>query len=167
MCFVILNTVLVSLVLMVFNAMSLFDERHVEKLLTMSDFTDHTWAIERVIIDQIQAVQFNFLGECEIVEGIYSESGETVLEDGSKLASSRRYIWQDSGETIDVSFEDKSFFHRIDLSKRSTNAVHFCALDTYKVYYDFTLWPNWSVTWDVEGPRKLYKMFSSYRSHVV
>ena len=141
----------------------MIDKRHLEKLLTMSDFTGHSWVIERVIIDQIRAVEFNFVGECEIVEGIYFESGEIVLGDGSKLASSRRYIWQDSGDAIDVSFENKSFFHRIDLSKRISKAVHFCAPDTYKVHYDFTLWPNWIVAWNVEGPRKSYKMSSSYR----
>ncbi len=141
----------------------MIDKRHLEKLLTMSDFTGHSWVIERVIIDQIRAVEVDFVGECEIVEGIYSESGEIVLGDGSKLVSSRRYIWQDSGDAIDVSFEDKSFFHRIDLSKRISKAVHFCAPDTYKVYYDFTSWPDWSVAWNVEGPRKSYKMSSSYR----
>ena len=119
----------------------------------MSDFTGHSWVIERIIIDQIRAVEFNFVGECEIVEGIYSECGEIVLGDGSKLVSSRRYIWLDSGDAIDVSFEDKSFFHRIDLSKRISKAVHFCAPDTYEVYYDFTSWPYWSVAWIVEGPR--------------
>ena len=143
--------------------MILIDERHLEKLLTMSDFTDHSWVIERVIIDQIRAVEVNFVGECEIVGGIYSESGEMVLEDGSKLVSSRRYIWRDSGDAINVSFEDKTFFHSIDLRNRSSKAVHFCTPDAYKVHYDFTSWTDWSVAWNVEGPRKLYKMFSSYR----
>ena len=76
----------------------------------MSDFTGHSWVIERIIIDQIRAVEVDFVGECEIVKGIYSESGKIVLGDGSKLVSSRRYIWLDSGDAIDVSFEDKSFF---------------------------------------------------------
>lgn len=143
--------------------MILIVKRHLEKLLTMSDFTDYSWVIERVIIDQIRAVEVKFFGQCEIVEGIYSESGEMVLEDGSKLASSRRYIWRDSGDAIDVSFEDKSFFHSIDLRNLRSKAVHFCMPDIYKVYYDFTSWPDWSVTWNVAGPYKSYKLSSSYR----
>ena len=48
----------------------MIDKRHLEKLLTMSDFTGHSWVIERVIIDQIRAVEVDFVGECEIVNGI-------------------------------------------------------------------------------------------------
>ena len=46
------------------------------------------------------------------------------------------------------------------------DALHHCDPDMYNVSYDFTRWSQrkkqWRSVWTVLGPRKDYKMLSSY-----
>ncbi|MBS9718588.1 DUF6314 family protein [Pseudohalocynthiibacter aestuariivivens] len=92
----------------------------------------------------------------------YIEVGRLVYAGQPQLRASRRYWWQPRPGGIDICFDNGQFFHRLDITQRTTKAEHVCAEDTYNVLYDFSEWPVWSATWHVAGPRKLYTMTSSY-----
>lgn len=92
---------------------------------------------------------------------LYEESGLLFLEGQSPVRAERRYLWtQLSNGQIEVSFEDGSFFHKIDLA--DPHARHNCAPDVYNVQYEFGDWPNWKSQWHVQGPKKDYNMMSYY-----
>lgn len=88
---------------------------------------------------------------------IQSEEGELRMPGLAPLRATRAYRWH---EGLDVHFEDGRFFHRVPAGGGSTR--HLCDPDTYDVTYDFTDWPVFIVTWDVQGPRKAYHMVSRY-----
>lgn len=93
----------------------------------------------------------------------YSESGELTLGASEPFRATRDYLWRAAEKAIDVSFADGRPFHRIELSALTPATVHLCDPDRYAVAYDFTLWPEWSARWQVEGPRKDYTMTTTYR----
>jgi hypothetical protein len=41
-------------------------------------------------------------------------------------------------------------------------AAHECAPDQYRVGYDFRAWPRWMANWRVRGPRKHYRIVSTF-----
>ncbi len=92
----------------------------------------------------------------------YEEAGELRLPDQAGLQANRRYIWKNSGDGVDVCFDDGSDFHHIDLQGRVATAWHDCPPDLYEVSYNFSHWPEWRSIWRVRGPRKDYTMLTDY-----
>ena len=88
----------------------------------------------------------------------YVETGTLEILGQGQFAAERRYLWD---QDLRVFFEDGRFFHQVPPS--GGTAAHWCDPDRYDVCYDFTTWPEFSVTWDVSGPRKSYRMVSQYR----
>lgn len=75
------------------------------------------------------------------------------------MEAERRYLWRaapDGSGRIDVFFDDERYFHSFDPTVKTPMAHHDCAPDAYDVRYEFSLWPEWQVTWRVKGPRKDY-----------
>lgn len=93
---------------------------------------------------------------------LYTEEGRLTLGLGEPLLATRRYLWRDAGDAIDISFADGRPFHRVSLAGVKADTVHLCPPDRYAVFYDFTRWPVWTARWRVEGPRKDYEMTSTY-----
>lgn len=83
------------------------------------------------------------------------------MQNGQGFETSRQTLWRQDGGGIDVTFADGRPFHRITGGTRSL-AFHGCPPDDYWLSYDFTLWPRWSVRWDVSGPRKSYRALTRY-----
>lgn len=133
---------------------------------SLDDFRGR-WRLEREIVDlraeatsRLEGVAD--LAPCEV--GLrYEERGRLHLPDGQVLTAVRRYLWQEAGGRIVVTFEDGRAFHDFDPTARGPQAVHFCDPDDYAVRYDFTGWPMWTAAWRVRGPRKDYRMQSRYR----
>jgi hypothetical protein len=93
----------------------------------------------------------------------YREEGVLHLG-GARFASSRSYLWLESGfNVIEVRFADGRFFHRFCSDEVRPAAVHDCGDDQYRVRYDFRRWPRWRAEWRVVGPRKDYGISSEYR----
>lgn len=86
------------------------------------------------------------------------ESGTLLLAGQPPLRAERRYFW---AADLRVYFEDGRFFHQVP--RHGGQALHRCAPDTYVGQYDFTDWPEFRVTWQVQGPRKAYRMQTRYR----
>lgn len=92
-------------------------------------------------------------------ETICSESGQLVVADATPFAASRTTRWSATATCISVTFADGRPFHVI----AGRNAHHDCPPDDYRLRYDFSAWPEWSVRWQVTGPRKDYRALTRYR----
>ncbi|MFC2969165.1 DUF6314 family protein [Acidimangrovimonas pyrenivorans] len=126
------------------------------------------WRIARRIDDRRAGAEGRFDGEVVIARGgdgwVYDETGSLSLGAGAPLTATRRYLWQALADgRIAVSFADGRPFHVFDPSAPVPEADHRCQPDFYRVRYDFTAWPDWAAEWEVTGPRKDYRMVSTYR----
>jgi len=93
----------------------------------------------------------------------YVEQGLLVYGAGPAMTAERRQIWRASPDGIAVHFDDGRFFHAFVPSGGRAEAAHDCPPDRYRVAYDFRRWPHWQSVWEVSGPRKAYRMETSYR----
>jgi hypothetical protein len=80
-------------------------------------------------------------------------------QDGQGWEARRETFWRAGTAGIEVSFADGRPFHLLDASGR---AEHACPPDTYRLRYDVSAWPRWSVRWDVTGPRKSYRALTRH-----
>ena len=60
-----------------------------------------------------------------------------------------------------VFFDDGRPFHRLGPGHLSDR--HFCDPDIYDVRYDFSQWPLWTQSWQVQGPRKNMSILSRFQ----
>lgn len=112
-------------------------------------------------------------GRTDRLEGTahFHRSGPKLVQDETgiltvgqqKMEAKQRYIWEAAGSQLNVYFADLRPFHSVALNTPTPSAVHLCPPDRYEVAYDFSNWPTWRATWQVEGPRKAYRMTSDYR----
>lgn len=126
------------------------------------------WRLERRIDDRLAGQVIAARGTARLVADgagglVYDEEVLLKLPGRAPVPGHRRYLWQKNGEGFDVRFADGRFFHRIDLSATAPACRHDCAPDLYKGRHDFAAWPVWSVSWRVRGPRKDYRMQTTYR----
>ncbi|MHA6323525.1 DUF6314 family protein [Roseivivax sp. CAU 1753] len=88
----------------------------------------------------------------------YEEQVTLDMPGQPPIEGTRRYLWRACPRGIAVLFEDGRPFHVIGLPDRAPRDTHHCEPDIYTVSYDLGDWPLWSVTWEVSGPRKDYRM---------
>ncbi|GFE65852.1 DUF6314 family protein [Litoreibacter roseus] len=139
-----------------------------------------TWSLSRVIEDTQADVTGRLSGTVNFLpkpDGlIYEEQGTLVYGDQTPLTATRRYIWrpehtmmkvEDGPDrpvtNIAVLFDDGRPFHVIETHRSMPDDNHHCDPDLYHVSYDFTRWPVWTSTWRVVGPKKDYRMVSTYK----
>jgi hypothetical protein len=125
------------------------------------------WKIDRQIDDKASAARGSFKGQARLwrsLDGLsYAEKGELRLGDAGPLVAERRYFWQIRlASRVDVYFEDGRFFHSFNPGQNSWRAEHICTPDRYQVTYEFISPSRWRTEWEVAGPRKLYRMSSTY-----
>ncbi len=93
-----------------------------------------------------------------VAQGLaYEEKGWLRVGESSPFQAERRYHWD---EALNVWFDDGQFFHAIPAMGGPMR--HYCDPDTYAGEYDFSGWPKFTLTWQVTGPRKDYRMVSRY-----
>lgn len=126
----------------------------------LSDF-EGTWLLERVIQPE-GGTDMRFEGQAvwtrQGVDLAYREDGWLYIAGQPTMQAERRYLWT---RGLDVYFDDGRYFHTV--ATDGSEIHHWCDPDTYKGQYDFTDWPEFSVTWNVTGPRKAYTSRSLYR----
>ncbi|GHE04924.1 hypothetical protein U879_02390 [Defluviimonas sp. 20V17] len=126
-----------------------------------------TWRIIRRIDDRLDRQSGRFEGIARLTPcagGLrYREEGVLRLGAAPAMNATRSYLWRAEGAAIAVHFEDDRLFHRFDPTLAHPAADHACDPDSYNVLYDFSLWPEWRAVWNVTGPRKAYRMESTYR----
>lgn len=135
--------------------------------IALDDF-EGAWVIERRIVHDSQP-DAQFRGSARFIPDgaglLYEEKGLMKVEGLRPVSAQRRYLWREGeGGVIEVFFEDGRAFHRIDLARPED--THWCDPDSYEVRYRFGQWPDWIATWTVNGPRKSYRMVSTYRRPV-
>jgi hypothetical protein len=79
---------------------------------------------------------------------------------GTGFEARRETLWRDVPGGIAVFFGDGRPFH---LWRPGQQARHDCPPDDYRLRYDLSAWPRWSVRWRVRGPRKDYAALTRYR----
>nr|WP_281496124.1 DUF6314 family protein [Marivita sp. S6314] len=123
------------------------------------------WQVDRVIHDHRAGSTGRFAGSATfspIGAGLaYLETGQLWLDGHPPFKAERRYLWRIEDDVIHVDFDDGRAFHHIPPDQPSDR--HWCDPDTYDVTYSFASWPVWHSTWDVSGPRKAYRMVTTYR----
>lgn len=126
----------------------------------LADFSG-TWEIARTITPHSGPVA-RFEGTACWVPSAQGldcvETGTLRVEGTRPMQAERRFAW---APDLSVYFDDGRFFHKIP--PRGGRTQHFCDPDTYVGTYDFSTWPDFCVTWDVQGPRKDYQMFSVFK----
>jgi hypothetical protein len=125
------------------------------------------WNIDRHILDLDSEWLGRFHGEARFKADrgrlLYHEEG--MLQFGGLTASraTRNYIWTFPSDTeVKILFENGDDFHVFNPQDPRPFARHFCDPDEYDVTYDFRRWPQWRAEWRVEGPKKDYRMVSTY-----
>tara|TARA_B100001093_G_scaffold217192_1_gene208414 strand:+ start:794 stop:1240 length:447 start_codon:yes stop_codon:yes gene_type:complete len=130
------------------------------------------WTLDRHIDDFLFGQTGQFTGQATLVasdtEWHYFESGILTLQNQTPLKSEQRYMWSPTPNGFDIHFENGRFFHSFDLPENSrinssATAYHWCDPDDYNVQYNLHNFPDWSSIWQVEGPKKSYKLESKYR----
>ncbi|PVA08029.1 DUF6314 family protein [Thalassorhabdomicrobium marinisediminis] len=133
---------------------------------TLADFIGR-YAVAREIEDHLTGGRTRFTGVAEIVAqnagAHYRERGRLTLPTGQEVMAERRYLWRPEEEAIAVDFADGAPFHRFDPSLGGAASAHLCGADVYRGGYDFTGWPEWSLLWEVSGPRKSYRSRTVFR----
>jgi len=123
------------------------------------------YKVARQIEDARAKASSTFEGEAEIVAtqdgATYTERGFLVMGE-QRFAAERTYLWRSAGTRIDVLFADGRPFHDFDPVAGGKATEHLCGADWYRGGYGLTDWPVWTVTWDVEGPRKSYRSVTTY-----
>lgn len=128
-------------------------------LRVLSDF-EGKWQITRDIRPETgPSARFEGQGVwTPVADGLaYVERGVLKMDAVAPMQAERRYHWRPD---LCVFFDNGRFFHQVPAVGGKTE--HWCDPDTYKVTYDFSAWPCFDVTWDVQGPRKSYAMVSRF-----
>lgn len=127
----------------------------------LADFAGR-WRLSRRIADRRSGQSGHAVGWLDLVpEGnglAYRESVTLHLAEAPPIHGTRTYSWHPAAAGIAVHFDDGRPFHVIAAGDVQPEAEHFCDPDEYRVRYDFSDWPVWSVIWEVGGPRKNYRM---------
>lgn len=125
------------------------------------------WTLERKIEDRLAGRSGQLIGSVALSrddEGlVFRETGEMTFPGQPPLTASRVYLWRRGrGGAVNVFFENGAPFHDFTLARTMPEASHFCDPDMYNVTYNLTRWPMWTSDWRVVGPRKNYRLLSSY-----
>ncbi|WP_108815922.1 DUF6314 family protein [Loktanella sp. Alg231-35] len=92
----------------------------------------------------------------------YHEQGALCFAGGAPVLAERSYLWSFGKNTVDVAYADGAPFHSFELTGGPEACLHICGADTYRGTYSFVRFPDWQVTWSVEGPRKRYRSVTRY-----
>lgn len=124
------------------------------------------YSLARKILDERAGQEFRFQGNAEIFavqDGYrYLEIGTLQMPSVAPMKAERSYLWREAGDKVEVFFKDGRPFHYFDPIQGGRATEHLCGADWYRGGYELSEWPVWTVTWDVEGPRKLYHSTTTY-----
>lgn len=134
--------------------------------LTSLAVLEGRWTLARVI-RHADGLEDRFDGTAT-----FTRSGPRLIQDeqgtltpgrgGPTLKAERRYIWTHAEGRFDIAFADMRPFHSLPKGVATYETTYLCDPDRYHVTYDLTGFPEWSTTWDVEGPRKGYRMTNRF-----
>ena len=134
-------------------------------MLKAEDFLGN-WKIAREITDFRILESGKLEGQAEFKTtdaGLYyHERGTLHFAGGAPVLAERSYLWLFDKSEVHVAYADGAPFHSFELKGAPDASPHLCGEDTYKGMYSFVAFPQWQVTWTVEGPRKNYRSVTRY-----
>ncbi|SHI90309.1 DUF6314 family protein [Wenxinia saemankumensis] len=120
------------------------------------------WQLVRRVRDGGDEARFE--GSARLgADGWFVESGTWTSGSMAGLRGERRTHWAPLDAGIAVSFADGRPFHHVVPGTGEIAVRHDCAPDLYLGAYRFELPALWRLDWRVTGPRKDYRMTSTYR----
>lgn len=124
------------------------------------------WLLDRVVTHS-DGTEHRLLGRAEFrrsgVRLVHDEEGILTGDGMPPVRATRRYIWRAEPGRLECAFPDNRPFHTIPLGVERPETTYLCPPDRYVVSYDFADAAEWRSTWRVTGPRKDYRMVSTYR----
>lgn len=131
-------------------------------MATQSFFTGR-WQMIRIIENVPDGVIGEFWGEADFAPdgaGLSCRETGVLRFQGADYHAERGSLWRFPAEgRIEVQYDDGRPFH--DFVIDEPEAVHLCGEDRYRVTYEFDT-DAWTSVWDVQGPRKDYRMTTRY-----
>lgn len=131
---------------------------------TLEDFAGH-WTLSRRI-DHADGATARAEGSARFTsdgEGLtLFETGVLRIQGAAQMRFERSYLWRKAGGGgIAVFFDDGRPFHYFAPDQLQDR--HDCPPDLYRVSYNLSRLPGeWRVVWRVIGPRKNYRMDTTY-----
>lgn len=131
-----------------------------------------TWNVQRSLFDRATGAHGSFTGSVTFaaMDSAPDDDGALLQRESGTIRwgqhegpATREYVWRPTseGHTMDVYFPDGRFFHRVSLSAEPASpdsagaqAEHWCAPDTYRVFYEVLGPDELRYEWDVKGPAK-------------
>lgn len=133
--------------------------------LSATDFAGE-WRIARQITDMriLESGTLEGTAQFTPIDGglRYREEGTLVLAGGPPIRAERGYLWRFDEDAVHVDHADGAPFHSFALTGGPEATPHLCGEDMYRGTYSFVRFPDWQVTWVVEGPRKNYRSVTRY-----
>lgn len=124
------------------------------------------WQISREITDFRILESGQLEGHAEFSQSSdgldYYEQGQLRFAGGAPVLAERRYLWTFSDTEVRVDHADGAAFHSFALTGGPMTTPHLCGEDLYRGVYSFVRFPEWQVSWTVEGPRKKYRSVTRY-----
>jgi hypothetical protein len=126
------------------------------------------WSVDRAIHDAHAGLEGHLSGTARFEPtgdgGLdYVESGVLTFG-GDVRPASRRLLLRGSGElSVDVLFADGRAFYRFDLVDDRWAGEHACGEDAYSVTGLFLGTDRFEEVWHAVGPRKDYRLTTTYR----
>lgn len=130
---------------------------------------DGAWRFDRRIDDLASMSGTAVFAADEPGRLTYREAGQLRLADGQSFQAERRYLFRARADGFAVFFAEAPprLFHDVVLTERqriwSGEATHLCGADEYRSRYEFRPDGTFSIHHAVRGPRKSYRMETSYR----
>jgi hypothetical protein len=126
------------------------------------------WRLERTISGQGQMSGTASFQSAENRRVLYRESGELLLESGTRLHGEQRYFYERTDGGFAVYFHGTGeLFEQVILAVDAAGdwigrAEHLCVADVYASEYLFRVDGTFEVRHQVRGPRKDYTIRTVY-----
>ena len=129
------------------------------------------WSIDRAILDARAGLEGHLSGTARFEPtgdgGLaYVESGVLTFGGDVRPAGRRLLLRGSGGLSVDVLFADGRAFYRFDLVDDRWTGEHGCGEDTYTVTGRFLGTDRFEEVWHAVGPRKDYRLTTTYQRSV-
>jgi hypothetical protein len=122
-----------------------------------------TWKLSRIIPNQgsVEGVA-HFKKDPSYPDILfYREEGVFTFSDGNQYAISQEYEYRYSKEKISVYFvrDRDRLLHYLEFTEpNKASGMHLCGCDIYFATYEFKLPSEFELMYDVQGPKKNYRI---------
>jgi hypothetical protein len=104
-------------------------------------------------------------GQADVTNEIYTESGTWQRTGHESILFEQQYkAVSTSPTTLTIRFPDSRLFFTLDLRHTHQIFTHHCGHDVYCGVLKAQSFEKFMISWQVEGPRKKYKMLTIWQT---